>query len=490
MPLFVFLEINIGFAQKIVAAEYFFNQDPGFGNAQAVILNSPGNVVDITIAPDISALPNGFNQISVRTKDSTGVWSLTNTKYFIKKAQSLQFVTKAEYFIDIDPGFNNAIPINIGSGIDISNVLVSASVAGLSNGIHQICIRTATTNGTWSITNSCYFLKLQKPVFLTDAEYYFDIDPGFGKAIPVVLNNSTNIKNLSIPINITQLTSGVHRLYFRSKDSFKGDWSLTNYYDINVASSVQSAGIVINSLSAYRFCVGDIFKIAFHETGNYTAGNLFKVELSDSIGNFTNPIVIGSVLDTVSRMIYCTIPSPISNGINYKIRVVSTAPVVVGLSTAIPIIITNVPDLGNDTVLFIKCNDELINLTNLYNLSGYNVIWSLPNPAQASVGTHKLVAENGNGCKDSVQIYVKQEIAVWTGAVNTNWHNPLNWDIQKVPSDYTHVFIKDVVANSCIVSTADGFAASLTLKNANMLSVIDNKKLLITGNCDSIPIVP
>lgn len=490
LPLFLSSDINSCYAQKIVAAEYFFNQDPGFGNAHQIVFNPQDSTVNVNFNTSISILPYGFNQLNIRTKDSAGVWSLTNTKYFIKKAQSVQSVVKAEYFIDIDPGFDHAQSISLTPGLDISNVLISANIAGLSNGMHQLFVRTANDKGVWSLTNATSFLKISKPVALTNAEYFFDTDPGFGNAIPVVLNNSINIQDLNIPINISQLTAGIHRLYFRSKDSIKKDWSLTNYFDLNVTSSNQSAAIVINSVSGYRFCVGDNFKIAFHETGSYLAGNRFNVELSDSAGSFNSPIIIGSIQDTVSRVVQCSIPFPISNGINYKIRVVSTAPVVVGLSTAIPIIITNVPDLGNDTVLYIRCNEELVNLTGLFNLTGYNVIWNLPNPSQATAGNYTLIAQNGNACKDSVHIFVKQEIAVWTGTVTSDWHNPLNWDIQKVPSDYTHVFIKDVSNNPCVVSFDNAHAASVTLKNANMLSVINDKNLIITGNCDSIPIVP
>ena len=66
---------------SIVAAEYFFNTDPGQGLATPLTI-TPGDNVDYLGNINISGLSQQDNFLVVRTKDSNGIWSLQIAEAF------------------------------------------------------------------------------------------------------------------------------------------------------------------------------------------------------------------------------------------------------------------------------------------------------------------------------------------------------------------------------------------------------------------------
>src|SRR3954470_579440 len=122
-------------AQNITRAEYFVDNDPGFGNASAITIN-PGEDVSVNFQFDISSLGFGFHNLYVRSYVSPypvlvdgntvvkGGWSLTSVRTFYKENISsannaLPNITGVEYFIDTDPGFGNGSNIPLTPGTDI-----------------------------------------------------------------------------------------------------------------------------------------------------------------------------------------------------------------------------------------------------------------------------------------------------------------------------------------------------------------------------------
>ena len=88
--------------------------------------------------------------------------------------------------------------------------------------------------------------------------------------------------------------------------------------------------ISTNSLSNSIYCPGATLQISYTAVGSYNAGNIFSAELSSASGSFITPTVIGTVNATTSGTINATIPSVITYGTGYRIRVVSSSPVVTG----------------------------------------------------------------------------------------------------------------------------------------------------------------
>lgn len=80
----------------------------------------------------------------------------------------------------------------------------------------------------------------------------------------------------------------------------------------------------------FKFCRGDEFRLDYtaKHLNFFGAGNVFTLQLSDSAGNFENPVDIGSLASTTSGSILAKIPGTIATSYKYKMRIVSSDPVV------------------------------------------------------------------------------------------------------------------------------------------------------------------
>lgn len=67
----------------IVAAEYFFDMDPGQGNGTPITIDSPAAALDLSFAisaEEIDALELGWHNLVVRFQDSEGDWSVAHNR--------------------------------------------------------------------------------------------------------------------------------------------------------------------------------------------------------------------------------------------------------------------------------------------------------------------------------------------------------------------------------------------------------------------------
>jgi hypothetical protein len=96
-------------------------------------------------------------------------------------------------------------------------------------------------------------------------------------------------------------------------------------------------------------CAGGALDVVFVASGDFTSGNVFSAQLSNSFGSFTNPVTIGTLASTSSGIfspsIHATIPAntPASSG--YRVRVVSSVPAVTGTTSSTSITINAAPTL-------------------------------------------------------------------------------------------------------------------------------------------------
>ncbi|WP_337045367.1 immunoglobulin domain-containing protein, partial [Emticicia sp. 17c] len=81
------------------------------------------------------------------------------------------------------------------------------------------------------------------------------------------------------------------------------------------------------TLSKNVICAGSSVDVNFNISGAFNFGNQFKIELSDSSGNFANPVLIGTT--NVIGQVTCQIPQNTPEGTKYLIRVASSNQIVV-----------------------------------------------------------------------------------------------------------------------------------------------------------------
>ena len=155
-----FIKVDI-IASDIVKAEYFLNADPGFGLATPVVLPVSSNISAQAVSVNIEAAPFGLNTLFLRTKDSKGIWSLTNSHSFIKGMVEGD-ISSLEYFIDTDPGFGMGTRVELlPPAQNISNYIFNVDVSSFAmNSTHSLFIRAKDVGGAWSLTNIKSFTKM------------------------------------------------------------------------------------------------------------------------------------------------------------------------------------------------------------------------------------------------------------------------------------------------------------------------------------------
>jgi gliding motility-associated-like protein len=79
-------------------------------------------------------------------------------------------------------------------------------------------------------------------------------------------------------------------------------------------------------------CPGATLTVPFIVTGSFNAANIFTAQLSNASGSFATPVSIGTFSGTLSSngAISATLPLSISAGTNYRIRVISSNPYILG----------------------------------------------------------------------------------------------------------------------------------------------------------------
>lgn len=108
------------------------------------------------------------------------------------------------------------------------------------------------------------------------------------------------------------------------------------------------------TISNLTYCAGSTFKLPYVAFGNFCAGNIFTAELSDAVGGFATPLAIGSNTSTIGAdTLLCTLPSTLTTGTGYKIRINASNPSLTGNASAMTLTINALPLLtvsGNNAV--------------------------------------------------------------------------------------------------------------------------------------------
>ena len=213
---------------KLSRLEYFFDLEPGVGNGHSIPVNFQNSVLYANTTINCSNLSTGLHRIYFRAKDSSGKWSIPQSQIVIVQAfnPSSTQVTDAEYFFDQDPGYGNGIKMSVPAGNNVS-ISTLCNLQNITTGLHRVYFRVKDNLGNWSIPQSQLVIIQQSTSAnkqLTDAEYFFDIDPGIGSGIklPVQVGDSISVSTIE---NIKNITTGLHRIYFRVKDS-SGNWGI------------------------------------------------------------------------------------------------------------------------------------------------------------------------------------------------------------------------------------------------------------------------
>ncbi|MCW3101759.1 MAG: hypothetical protein JWO09_199 [Bacteroidetes bacterium] len=151
----------------------------------------------------------------------------------------------------------------------------------------------------------------------------------FSIAMPATCDNNPNVK-----------------IGFHWKNNGDGAGSDPSFAvdDITLSVVTSTNTITTGVIAGSPFCACSAINVPFVSTGTFTAGNIYTAQLSDAAGSFAAPTAIGTLASTANAgTIAAAIPCGTPTGSGYRIRVVSSAPVVTGTDNGVNITINALP---------------------------------------------------------------------------------------------------------------------------------------------------
>lgn len=216
----------------IVAAEWFFDTDPGLGQATPIPIE-PGVAAELLALLNTGDLESGLHRFCLRVQDAAGRWSLADTRQFLVNGPngggSIVEIVAAEYFLDgQDPGSGAAIPLEIEAAATVG-IEEMLDLGGLPEGLHTVHMRVQDQLGRWSLLQHVEFLieLVSGPATrIIAAEAFLDEDPGPGNAQALAVVPGDEVL-LAGELNSNALEPGLHTVGIRVRDD-TGRWSLSS----------------------------------------------------------------------------------------------------------------------------------------------------------------------------------------------------------------------------------------------------------------------
>ena len=129
--------------------EYFWDVDPGFGNATPLSI-TPAAQVEIDAGIDVpDTLANGVHLLSVRAKSVKG-WSPILERQVVVKRSAVNNIVRVEYFWDTDPGYGKGGELPFTASADSISVETDVVPADTLSGVHTLYVRALSSEGQWS----------------------------------------------------------------------------------------------------------------------------------------------------------------------------------------------------------------------------------------------------------------------------------------------------------------------------------------------------
>ncbi len=125
------------------------------------------------------------------------------------------------------------------------------------------------------------------------------------------------------------------------------------------------------------------FSLPYGTSIRFNNNNVFTAQLSDANGSFASPVTIGSRADTTGDTISCTLPTNLTTGTGYKVRIMSSSPVRISepVAYSMSILGSNFAVAANNGPL---CSGDSLSLMGSSTTTGITWSWTGPNSFSSS----------------------------------------------------------------------------------------------------------
>jgi len=218
---------------KLSRVEYFWDTDPGIGNATAYTNFTPGSMVELNIPLSTADARPGMRRLGIRVMDNGNQWSQTYYKNVFIGGN----IEQVEYFWDTDPGVGNATAYTNFTPGSIVELNIPLSTADARPGMRWLGIRVLENGRQWSQT---YYKNVFVAGKIDQIEYFFDNDPGIGNAIAYTEFTPDTQVEVDFDMITNNLSTGMHIVGIRTRAA-DGDWSMTYKYMVYKGGPVMYA---------------------------------------------------------------------------------------------------------------------------------------------------------------------------------------------------------------------------------------------------------
>lgn len=252
---------------------------------------------------------------------------------------------------------------------------------------------------------------------------------------------------------------GTYYVVCVSENAFN-DTVVSNETQINVSNGTTLTTSPVGT-SAYYISINAAVtdNIAFTSDVLFNPGNVFTAEISDASGSFAFPVSIGTLSGTSVTPVPVNIPNGLANGNNYRIRITSSSPAIIGTDNGSDIQLVQFANTAappDTQYVGVGLNGNILTV-NASHPTGVTQEWKVQvglsfqpfvpaetgltyTPNFASTGTYPVSCFSVNQWDDTVQTNIVMIYVVpGSGIDQTNSDNiSLIWNNQQLTVDLTH----------------------------------------------------
>jgi PKD repeat protein len=104
-----------------------------------------------------------------------------------------------------------------------------------------------------------------------------------------------------------------------------GEFTRFNNSERSFLTGVASQAISIDIENNKNYCLGDGLIVKVNTSGAFDQGNKFILQMSDTMGSFSNPILSDTISSSQDSFLY-QIPNTLPPNSNYRLKIISTSP--------------------------------------------------------------------------------------------------------------------------------------------------------------------
>lgn len=273
---------------KVVGYEYWFNEN--FANRQ-YIQTSEEDTLELDLEFDVSQLTHGLNFINIRYRSSDSLWSVPETNYFVIPIQ-LDFtvdyqIVGYEFWFNSD--FANRQYTEVAE-TDTLELDFELEVGHLPQGMHLVSKRFKTSDSTWSVAETTYFIipfefEGNSDYDMVGYEYWFNSDFENRHYIEVSATDTIEFEEL---IDIDNLPNGIHLFNYRVRAD-DDNWSIpiTDYFNSSFLTNLVGSSNYVKGIKYWFDGESDKNYIYYHDSLVYELNIEQDIDVDNIIGNRT-----------------------------------------------------------------------------------------------------------------------------------------------------------------------------------------------------------